>query len=764
MTSGLTLASMRTIRPAPTTSISYANSTSPRFDFHVQAQHPKTLKHVVVTGTIRGPGQTILIHPTFFGLGTVRGRVFAPDGVTPMAGMGVQLASGFTNPLAALTNAAGEYVFTDVPVGTYSVTTRIKGRGMGAAQGLIPTADAESITDIVFADTEREQLGALVGRAFLADGRTPAAGFRVYFGHMIAANPASRTPAGVRAIEQMTADDNGSFSFSDLPVGEFDVVAYDPATQQLGSAKAVVLANVTNAVVVVLQAFGSIEGLVLDAQGRPKAGALVAGGLELVTTDANGFFHVDNIPAGHRTLDAGDPVTRRRGSAMVDVLPGQTVPIVIKLEARATIAGRVFDAAGNPVGNVSVRIPQDEGYIFVFADANGFYKFPDMELGDYLIEAPGPPKPALIEFMVTNGISPASAFTMGDAPPDLPGTLEEQARNPDTALAAYQLAVETFFGLHDPRFVGIAPPPAGGFGWNKVKLLQDSTIATADIHYLRTGTVSGTVLDGSGVEAGALVRIKAWGVGGTGAPILKELARLKTEAGDGRFIFPGVLVGDLATFQATGIPAGDFTVDAASPFSPVIVSHFGTLNANNPNQSGIVLRFTVEQTETNGTISGTVVMPDGVTPAPEGTNVHISYGDLTLRTDGAGRFSSQLPLPSGNYSVTAEDPVSGLSGLSHAFVPAGGGHVDLQVRILGLGVVSVVVKRPDGASSAMPTSRWWQGRSVTTKPRPSPTPADSCASRTSLKARSACRQSSARRASPVAPAVSSFATTRSRSS
>ena len=392
VTSGLTLASMRTDSTGSYDIDFVRKLDLPRFDFHVQAQHPKTLKHVVVTGTIRGPGQTILIHPTFFGLGTVRGRVFAPDGVTPMAGMGVQLTSGFTNPLAALTNAAGEYVFTDVPVGTYSVTTRIKGRGMGAAQGLIPTADAESITDIVFANTEREQLGALVGRAFLSDGRTPAAGFRVYFGHMIAANPASRTPAGVRAIEQMTADDNGSFSFSDLPVGEFDVVAYDPATQQLGSAKAVVLANVTNAVVVVLQAFGSIEGLVLDAQGRPKAGALVAGGLELVTTDANGFFHVDNIPAGHRTLDAGDPVTRRRGSAMVDVLPGQTVPIVIKLEARATIAGRVFDAAGNPVGNVSVRIPQDDGYIFVFADANGFYKFPDMELGDYLSRGTGSAK------------------------------------------------------------------------------------------------------------------------------------------------------------------------------------------------------------------------------------------------------------------------------------------------------------------------------------------------------------------------------------
>src|SRR5262249_18134759 len=153
----------------------------------------------------------------------------------------------------------------------------------------------------------------------------------------------------------------------------------------------------------------------------------------------------------------------------------------------------------------TVRIPQGEGYTFVFANNQGFFKFPDMALGDYLIEAPGPPQEALIEIMAANGIDPSSAYTMGDAPANLPGTLEQAAQNPGPALAAYQLAVETFFGLHDPRFVGVAPPPPGGYGWTKVKLFQDSFTATANIHYLTEGSISGMTVDGDDRPAAALV-------------------------------------------------------------------------------------------------------------------------------------------------------------------------------------------------------------------------------------------------------------------
>ena len=50
------------------------------------------------------------------------------------------------------------------------------------------------------------------------------------------------------------------------------------------------------------------QGVVFNAQGQPVAGAVIAGGLALGTTDANGFFRITGVPAGSRTIEAGDPV------------------------------------------------------------------------------------------------------------------------------------------------------------------------------------------------------------------------------------------------------------------------------------------------------------------------------------------------------------------------------------------------------------------------------------------------------------------------
>src|SRR5262249_30213073 len=159
---------------------------------------------------------------------------------------------------------------------------------------------------------------------------------------------------------------------------------------QHGSTKAKVLAAQTAYALIILEATGSVEGVVRNAQGQLLAGAVVAGGITLATTDANGFFHIDGVPAGQATIEAGDPVTKRRGSLGVTGLPGQTVNAEITLEARATIIGHVFDANGQPVPKATVRIVTDSGFFFVFANNSGFYRFPDMQLGTYLIQAPGP--------------------------------------------------------------------------------------------------------------------------------------------------------------------------------------------------------------------------------------------------------------------------------------------------------------------------------------------------------------------------------------
>ncbi len=116
-------------------------------------------------------------------------------------------------------------------------------------------------------------------------------------------------------------------------------MAIDPASQQLGATGVSVSARITSSVSIVLESVGAVEGVVFNGRGERMAGALVAGGVALVTTDANGFFRIEGVPAGARTIEAGDPVTRRRGSAPVTVLPGQTVSASITLESRATIVG-----------------------------------------------------------------------------------------------------------------------------------------------------------------------------------------------------------------------------------------------------------------------------------------------------------------------------------------------------------------------------------------------------------------------------------------
>src|SRR5262249_15603629 len=150
---------------------------------------------------------------------------------------------------------------------------------------------------------------------------------------------------------------------------------------------------------------------------------------------------------------------------------------------------------------------------------------------------------------------------------------------------------------------------------------------------------------------------------------------------------------DLETFQATGIRAGDFTLEATSPFSPAIPQLRGQLSVNTPDVTDAVLQFP-PNADTNGTITGHVFMPDG-TPAPAGVQVHISFGDLTVQTDATGRFQNLFPIPANVYTLTAVHPLGGLQTRTYVKVPAGG-NVDVDLTLLGLGGVTVTVRRPTG--------------------------------------------------------------------
>lgn len=649
------------------------------------AQHPQTRAIASLNARIRGVGESLLLNPTFLGAGAVQGRVLAADGVTPVPNATVALFPGSVlsaRGFQTRANALGEFVVTDVPVGVFTLRAIDGLQASGQTTGVLERAGETVSADIVIVN-QPDDGGRLIGRVFLSDGLTPAAGFRVFVGTY------TRSAGTIAAIDATTTDASGSFSFARiLPADSYDVVAVDTATGQVGSTRVGIVALTTSAVNIVMEATGGVEGVVFNASGQPVPGALVAGGVALVQTDANGRFLIEGVPAGKRTIQAGDPVTRRRGAAEVNVLPGQTVTAAVTLEARATITGRVLDADGQPVPRASVRIPQVGGYTFVIANNQGVYTFPDMPLGDHLIQSPGPSAESLIAFLEANGYDPNVAFTSGDgpsAPPPPPSSSEASA-----VIAAYQNAVQTFLSV-DESLLGLPDADLGGFGWNKVRLFQDAVTQVADVKFLSRGTVAGRTVDSAGRPTGALVRVSALKVGSSGAPLFGELERKNSDAATGEFSFGGIPRFDLATFQAAGVRGGDFTLEAAQQFSPAIVQFRDQLNTANPDRADIVLQFPAAA-ETNGTARGFVLMPDGVTPAPAGTVVQISFGDLTVTTNADGRFVSLLPIPAGPYTFTAQTPTGGLRGRVTAQVPAGG-EVDVQIRLLGLGTVLVQARR-----------------------------------------------------------------------
>ena len=120
--------------------------------------------------------------------------------------------------------------------------------------------------------------------------------------------------------------------------------------------------------------------------------------------------------------------------------------------------------------------------------------------------------------------------------------------------------------------------------------------------------------------------------------------RIRTDQ-NGRFRIPAVNLG----------PVG---IRVSQAFFPtVIVGDTKTIV-----HPGDTVDFQVRLVNTMaGVLSGTVFLPDGVTPAGAGVEVTArgSLPDVMVRTDDAGRYRFAKILPEGHYTLTAADPVTG---------------------------------------------------------------------------------------------------------
>ena len=619
----------------------FAAGSVPEAIAKVEGLDRAVLRDTIPLGSAR-EGQTVPVALRFRGRATVVGQVFGADGVIPVPQPAVNL---FPDPdsrelgRGLVADAEGRFAFYGVPLGVYSVEVTSTDGRKRTVSGLLDTPGQVATLVVALPDKVIPR-GSLYGTVFESDHLTPHAGARVLIGQY----EGNKLHNVVRMID---AGEDGNWHASDLPAGEYDVVALSFDGRRKGMRLDYVVQPNTAAVVdIALEGTTRVFGRVQFEDGRPAGGALVAGGLTLVRADDQGRFVLEDVPTGRRTISAGlerNPAAGvdfpRLGSASLNVVNGVDNYVVVGLRAAGRIYGRVLDVRGMPIGGIRVAIPVEGGFYWTDADAQGNYVFEGLSLGRYTVSAPA------------NAVSPQL---------DVNG-LNEQIRsgNEDEILAAFEEAIRVFIGADDPLITGEQRnfrPVTWGF--TEAWLQFDGQSVQANIRMLREGTVAGRVLNHQGIPIGARVRLTGLGPDLTGAPKITIRGERDSDPATGLFIFPGQLL------------VGPWTVQAASPFYTVTISTNGLTTDIDPNVTNVVLQFPPVQ-ETHGRLAGRVFYPDG---SPVGKDVRVRIdisADYEIRTDEAGFFDTQIRLPARDYRVEAIDDVSGLRGLGYVKVAAG---------------------------------------------------------------------------------------------
>jgi hypothetical protein len=622
----------------------------------------------------------------FRGRATVTGQVLAADGVSPVAGAAVNL---FPDPASrelgrgVFSDNNGFFSFYGVPLGTTSVEATSSNGNTRTVSTLIERS-GETVNLPIVLSAVVPSLAIVQGRVTEADG-TPHSRATV----VVETKAPSGSPAEFSSLAMVTSDEDGFFSVPDVPAGiSARLVAISSDGRRKGERLQVsVTAGVINTANITLQARAIVRGRVEFANGDPVAGAIVGGGDELVTTDALGAFVLNGVPTGESKVSAGldpdlsssDPRRRlgRMGSSSLKVLAGDDNFAVIRFNPAGRIAGQVLDENGNPVGNTDVAIPLDRGteeesfFAWVNTNAQGNFVFDNMGLGTWNVTTPAPPHEDLSDLEKA----------------------QEQIRSGelDQIIAGLKTAFATYTGAKDPFLNGEGEkfnPSRWGLAPD-VKIEFDGQTVVVPVRYFKTATLSGKVTNGQDVPIGARVRLTGLGPRPNGYPAMRIRGELDSDPALGTFEFKG---------QAF---VGDWGLQAASPFFPVVISQSGRTTQADPVVSNILLKFPPVQ-ETNGSLSGQVLFADG-SPAGAGVRVQISFGpDFVIRTDDSGRFATTrgtFTLPAGRYTVTALDEATGATARVSTSV-LGGQDNAVTLTLLGRGDARITVRKADGTPAA----------------------------------------------------------------
>ena len=533
--------------------------------------------------------------------GAIDGVVLDPLG-RPLGGAEVVLY-----PAKTTTSAPnGSFSFQDVAVGNHTLIAHV-GDGLGAGRiGYFGSVEAR----VVYGGHRPFATVRMVGGGVVTVHTTTATATGILtpiYYKPTHYHDGSRSIRLQGAYTETSTDPNGNLEL-ELPVGDYEIVAYNPfhGIQEIHAK--VDYAGQTIHHEIVFEDAATVSGQVVDVDGHtPVPDIEVTLATEHLlpqkqTTDAQGMFRFELVPKGSVAVTAAGLVgtVERVGRTYGSVnLGGQVLDLVVQMKAQGSVRGQVLeqfngDLQALPFAQYYVRenawpyrrLPTADGTFYV-TDADGRYEVSHVYAGSVTVVARD-------SGQVTRSGSARGSIDTDWEVVDLPdivmstsvGTLSAVIRDPQTGgpVADAQLRLsngEASVSGTDGTVVFDALPlgtyslyafhaPTGRSGRvSGIGLTSPGQLVHATVYLDQRGEVRGTLYD----DGSLTVAVVAGTVRLTGQTTGGRVTALATTSG---------VAGEEGRFSFLGIPEGSFDLEAGEQTSPRRARATATLTETSP--------------------------------------------------------------------------------------------------------------------------------------------------------------------------------------
>jgi hypothetical protein len=662
--------------------------------FTIEMKDPLTGKTESISSRVSVHGQRLNIDIVVRGRGSIRGKVFKEDGITPAAEASV-LAQAHTmgqyERFSAKTNSSGEFLITQVPAGSASLTA-VKGEAIGYAVAGIAAAGSEAYVEITIFPVAKA--ARIKGRVLEYDAATPVKDAIVIFNR-------------VNFQSYQRADESGVFEFERVPAGDFSLTAISPLTwREAGKVSGTVQEGQTFECNIILRGTGKVSGKVLSYDGIPLGGIMVyvPGTASYMETGPDGEFSLSNIPVGHFSVNAVDKNTGKEVSTSGVILTeGQEVRVTLIFPnpVRGGISGSVYQADGTtlvPKARVAVFDKNYKKYGESQSDENGTFTFSNLGANEYILIAqkgvdggaastsllfPGHFVSQNIVFRGTGTIivnvfaSDGKTGVMSDI--ELHHLVIETEEYNKAGLSMEKQVVTTNANGHTEfkdilvgDFSVLASNPFSPYkAFKSDKISAPGAAVTVDLILKPAGKIEGTVFAPDGIT-----------------PVPNAKATLKASS-----LAPMELFSDNnGKFIFSLVPSGGFELIAEDQVYGYKGDVRGTMGIE-----GQTLEINV-RLKGLGEVFGVVREPDGkLVPKAQVSlkSIGFPYDDQKTETNDQGQFRF-TKISEGDLTLEARDPISLLGGRAKGTLVGNGTEVEVNIILEESGIIEGTILSPDG--------------------------------------------------------------------